>query len=94
MTLTDHRLVNFNSAVGQEFLAFAPAFEATFPFGCELPEATSEETEAPTLEAWCNGVVGSPQLQKELQFTFVWYMFASQTLGWFRSQGSFVALTF
>lgn len=45
------RLMNFNSAVGQEFLAFAPAFEATFPFGCELPEATSEETEAPTLEA-------------------------------------------
>ena len=46
----------YNSVAGQEFLAFAPAFEATFPFGCELPEATStEETEAPTaptLEAW------------------------------------------
>lgn len=82
--------MNFNSAVGQEFLAFAPAFEATFPFGCELPEATSEETEAPTLEAWCNEVVGSPQLRKELHLHLFGTFFASQTPGWFSSQGSFL----
>lgn len=35
-----------------EFLAFAPAFESTFPFGCELPEASgAEKLEEQLLEA-------------------------------------------
>ncbi|CAK9071095.1 unnamed protein product [Durusdinium trenchii] len=34
-----------------EFLAFAPAFEPTFPFGCELPEYEATAEEALLLEA-------------------------------------------